>query len=495
MRLRKTLRLAPGAFRFRSLISSSAPFDPNKAREQAQRQLQREETERQKRNVTLLGLASNVTLSAAKFGIGIPMNSSALIADAIHQASDAISDVIAIGSLHLAARRADATQPFGYGHFDTIGSLALGLSLIGAGVASGYLACYDIYQSGRVSAMKSAQQISTYLSQRSPPTPLDGVPSLTDFLHGWDASSVDPYVQLAVASIVVTIMSKEYLYQRTMQLGKKTKSNLLIASAWHHRTDSLSSVVAGIGIAGSYGGLPLLDPLSALIVNGMIIRAGAEVSYDAVGDLTDRQTSDDHKDVLEKIQNISKRLSKTTELISVHDIHLRRMGGVRIVDLHAVVDYHLSTTASYQVGQRLKMAIMEEIPEVTEVFVHVDAGEDAFLKRQGENLMYKEDSDYDERYHPLPKSHYQIEAEIREVVQGMNRDVPFVLGVSHVNVHYVIREENQPARAVVEVNLLVELQDPRLRLREVDEAGQRIRRELLNKIEDLDSVDIHVQLT
>jgi len=450
----------------------------------------KERMEKRKRDITILGLGTNIALAVGKFVIGYEMGSSALVADAVHSASDGVSDIVALGSLAISSQPPSAKQPFGYGHFDTLGSLVLGLSLVAAGMGSGYFAVQDL-----IEYSLRPPVVTTHMKE----IPLQ-------------------LAQVAGASIVLSVLAKEWLFRVTYKLGKETRSNVLIANAMHHRTDSLSSIVAGFGILGSFYGIPLLDPVAALVVNGMVIKAGVEVAWDAIGDLTDRQDSADHAESCAKIKQVAARLAASTEIVNVHDVRLRRMGSIRIVDLHVVVDPTLSVTASYHAGQRLRKAILEELPDITEVFVHIDAGADAFLgptaaspgpassSSSGEDnngeTTNGDFSDLDDgfarsRVHEqkLPKSHYQIEAEVRKTVAEVGRtSVPFLRGVSHVNVHYVVQEKNQAAKAIVEVNLMVDATRRDLRFSELEEAGKLVRRALLNGVDGLDSVDVHVQL-
>lgn len=406
--------------------------------------------QRKKQQVTLLGLGTNVSLSGAKFVLGFQTGSSALVADAVHSASDAVSDVIALAFIHMAGRLPDASQPFGYGHFETLGSLTLGLTLAGAGLGSGYMA---------VDTLLHMQQLSQS-----------------------EASVWSPdMIKYVGASLALSILSKEALFRVTYKMGRETKSSILIANAWHHRTDCLSSLVAGVGIVGAVYGYPLLDPIAALIVSGMIVAAGTEVAWQAVGDLTDRQTTE-HFKVFEQVKQITERLAESSDIVSTHDVRLRRMGANRLVDLHMVVNNQLSVTASYQAGQQLRKAILDEMPDdVTDVFVHLDAGEHAFLGEHAKPALELAPK----------KNHYQIEKEVTRIVAEHSHKL-FV--VTHVNVHYVVRKANRPLKMIAEVNLLLQPQHEGLAFRELEVKGTALKRALLANIEGLDVVDLHLEL-
>lgn len=410
--------------------------------------------QRKKHQITLVGLGTNVSLSGVKFVLGFQTGSSALVADAVHSASDAISDIIALAFIHISGRLPDAKQPFGYGHFETLGSLTLGLTLAGAGLASGYMA---------VDTLLHMEELAK--SNATNPNVWSTSPDLTKYV---------------AASLILSILSKEALFHWTYKMGKEYKSSILIANAYHHRTDSVSSFVAGLGIVGAIYGYPLLDPIAALIVSGMIIAAGTDVAWQAVGDLTDRQTTD-HFKVFEKVKQITERLAKRSDIVSTHDVRLRRMGANRLIDLHVVVDNKLSVTASYQAGQMLRKAILEEMPDdVTDVFVHLDAGEHAFLGEDAEEGTVGNSK----------KNHYEIEREVSRLVSEQSH----LFKVSHVNVHYVVRKANRPLKMIVEVNLLLLKKHEHLTFAALEDEGTALKQALLKRIDGLDAVDLHIEL-
>lgn len=503
--------------------------------EDRQRRLPRDaeaaaQRDRIKKQLTLVGLGTNVSLTVGKLVVGLQTGSSSLVADGVHSLSDGVGDLIALWSIHLSSRAPNRVQPFGWGHWDTLGSFVLGLSLVGAGAASGWMSLNALIEIVSSSHPNGATEASEHMAH------------LLTTNQGY----------FALGAAAVSIVVKEALFRTMYAVGKRTNSPVMIANAWHHRADSLSTLVAGVGILGSaWGGIAVLDPVGGLLVSGMVLRAGADVAWDAAGDLTDRQGAAQFR-IGEKVKEIAERMRQSkTEIIDAHNVRVRRMGSDLVVDLHLVVDPSLSVTAAYHAGQRLRAAIMEEMPGVTEVFCHVDAGKHAFL--DDDEAKEVEAAGLPEALDEAPLlGHYEIESRVRSVVAKLaEAEEPRLRGVSHCNVHFVMvqgghhngtsgsREEEEHGHGhdggghghshdveghghshdfvethghshggvghddedhdhyeiVLEVNLMIDSPNrSTVTLADLETIGNAVRRKLFGSVERLRSVDLHVQL-
>jgi cation diffusion facilitator family transporter len=202
--------------------------------------------------ITGIGSVVNLVLSAAKGGAGVACGSSALIADAVHSLSDLASDAATVLAVRLSRKPADHDHPYGHGRYETVGALTVSgmvaLSGLGIGVHS--------YEAMMALAVVSGGDVAAAA---------DGTP-----------------MPVAAAVAAASILAKELLFQQTKIVAQRIRSDSLLANAWHHRSDAMSSVVALGGVVGTIMGLPLLDPLAGLVVGGLVIRTGAEMAWESI---------------------------------------------------------------------------------------------------------------------------------------------------------------------------------------------------------------------
>ena len=364
--------------------------------------------------VTWLGLLANLALALLKGVAGIFSNSAAMIADAGHSFSDLLSDLIALWALRMAQTPKDQNHPYGHGKFETIGALFLALMLIATGIG---IAIHAIEQ----------------VDQREVPG------------------------NLALAVAIASILFKEALYRITSYIGERNHSRMLIANAWHHRSDAISSLVALIGIGGAQWGFPLLDPIAGILVAGWIVKIGLTIGYNSVRELSDEVVEEDILPALKQALNQIEGVEK------FHDLRTRRMGSYVLVDLHVQVDSRLSVSAGHQIGERVRMMLLEQIPQVNEVLVHIDAEEDL-----------------DESHPTLMRPQSDIESDIRQILQT----IPEIKGISHILCHFLKEQLS------VQIEIMV---DPRLRVYEVQIIARKARR-LVEEINDIQTADIHLEL-
>lgn len=277
--------------------------------------------------VTWIGLVINVVLSVLKLIFGLIGHSQALVADAFHSLSDLATDFAVLLGVKYWAVPPDEAHPYGHKRIETMVTSVIGLALAAVGIGIGYEALTTIRE------------------------PHDTHP-------GWIAFIV------AVSSIV----SKEILYHWTKRVGKRIKSSAVIANAWHHRTDALSSIPVAIAIvvAVIYPGLAYVDHLGALVVSVFIVYSAWEILKPTLFELSDAAAS---KDACEKIKEL---LVNVDGIKSVHAIRTRRMGSGIYTDLHIMVDEHLSVREGHEIARNARRKLLSEGPDVSDVIVHIE---------------------------------------------------------------------------------------------------------------------------
>jgi len=383
-------------------------------------------------SITWVGASINGILGLGKLTAGVYGNSASLIADAAHSLSDLISDFVTLAALKLAQRPPDSTHPFGYGRYETIGAFTVsGILIMSAGGT----------------AMHSLDLL---------------VPAWSSVPHA-HPELVVPFHSFGIAVAASSIVSKEFLYRKTMRIARRLRSKVLEANAWHHRTDALSSVVALVALLGSSMGYHFLDPIGGLVVSGMIFKAGADIGLESVQDLAD---GNNHNSKLkEEIKRLIKELAVNSggEVTGCHSIRTRRVGPEIFVDLCIFVDEKLTVSAAHNASERISQCIEASIDEVEEVMVHVE-----FEPHARHNAV-------------IMRPHPEIERDVRAVVM----QIPQIWGVTHVRSHFW---ENK-----VHVELEIEIAD-RFSVQEAKEIGEDARNRILESIPDISSADVHLEL-
>ena len=381
----------------------------------------RDLSEKHALKVTLLGLAANLILALAKGFIGIIANSSALIADAGHSVSDLLSDGITLWAVRMSSIPKDKNHPYGHGKFETVGTFIISLLLLFTGIG-----------------------IAGHVFNRM------------------DATVVPGTIALWMAGIAIIV--KEALFHVTRMVGRRTGSRVLMANAWHHRSDAISSVAALLGIAGAQLGIPLMDPIAGMLVAGLIIKTGIDIGYESIRELTDETVEED------VISELGKIMSGIEGVDHYHEMRARRMGPHLLVDLHIQVDSMMSISAAHQVAERVRLEILEKLPAVNEVLVHVDA-EDDHVGDEGSELLQDI---------VLMRPQGEIENDVKKVLA----EIPEIQGITHIYCHYL----NQ--KLTVQVNILL---DAEMRIRDAQKIASAARRKI-EQIKDIDSADLHLEL-
>lgn len=285
----------------------------------------------QVRRITWIGLVVNLFLSALKFTVGYLGSSQAVIADAVHSLSDMATDLAVIFGVKFWLAPADHDHPYGHRRIETIVTAAIGISLVIVAVGIGYKALASI----RV----------THLAQPR---------------------------SIALIGAVLSLVFKESLYHWTLSVGKRTKSPAVIANAWHHRSDALSSIPAiiAVTIAIMNPKLAFIDHVGALVVSIFILRVSWSIIQPAFSELSDSGATG--KD-LDMITSVAHQIAGVQR---VESVRTRRFGSGIHVDLHVQVEGEMSVRAGHNIAGAVKSHLLEKGPAVLDVVVHIEPYED-----------------------------------------------------------------------------------------------------------------------
>jgi len=283
------------------------------------------------RRVTWIGMAINIGLAALKLVCGLLGNSQAVVADAVHSVSDCATDVAILIGVRYWNKPPDACHPHGHRRIETVVTVLIGLSLAGVALGLGYRA------------------VATMLA------PHGGPP-------GW----------IALLAAAVSIVSKETLYHWTVVVGHRVKSSAVVANAWHHRSDAFSSIPAFVAVGGAMlmPAWTWLDHVGAIVVSLFILHAAFNILRPAYNELIDTGAS----------MMVSRKLALLAEGVEgvreVHGLRTRFVGGGLHVDLHVLVDPHLTVAEGHRIAGKVKYELLKEGPDVADVLVHLEPFEE-----------------------------------------------------------------------------------------------------------------------
>lgn len=272
-----------------------------------------------------MGFFGNLGLAALKGVAGVLANSSAMMADAVHSASDIFASLFVYISLKIASKPADKDHPYGHGKAEVISTLIVGLMLGGAGI-------HII-----ISAFAVIRQVN-----------------------------IHPPGNLAIYAAVLSIIIKELMYRFTYRAGVLSNSPSTIANAKDHRSDAYSSIAALIGIIGAKLAYPILDPVAGIIVAFFIFKMSYDIIMDASGQIMDESPGQKMIDEIQQLSSIVNGVRNT------HDIRVRRSGAVYLIDLDIVVDPEISVKQAHDIGDRVRDMLFAHMENIIEVRVHVD---------------------------------------------------------------------------------------------------------------------------
>ncbi|KAF4148131.1 dimerization domain of Zinc Transporter [Phytophthora infestans] len=320
--------------------------------------------------ITWVGVWLNVVLSGLKGVAGVAFHSSGLLADAAHSISDLVSDFVTLVALKYCARPADTSQPYGYGKYETMGALSVSLLLVGGslGIMVHSLDTLLVLMEPAtvISALDPKEVVE--LVEHLDPQALEAVETLAKATHGHGHGTVMHPAALGIAAL--SVAAKEALFRTTMNIGRRVHSSVLIANAWHHRSDAVTSVVAMGGIGLSLAGFPLFDPLAGIAVGGIILKMGAEIGWDSVKELCDTKLPDTTIKSLEKAAD-SVVGTSNGGVLQVRQLRCRKVGRYIHVDLTLVVDDASGVHHAVEWKQKVKNAIKHQVPRVKDIVVEI----------------------------------------------------------------------------------------------------------------------------
>ncbi len=282
--------------------------------------------------VTIVGSIVNLVLTAFKLIGGIAGHSSAMVADAIHSMSDFATDLAVIVFVKLSGKPADSRHAYGHGKFETLGTLTIGLVLLAVGVA-----------------MLTG-----------------GVRSTVAFFNG-EVIKVPGMIALVAA--VVSIVSKEWLYRYTVKAEKRLHSPALLANAWHHRSDALTSVAALLGIGGAIvlgERWAVLDPIAAAVVSLFIIKAAFDLCRNAIDELLEKSLPQD------EIDQISRTLLATKGVEQFHHLRTRKVGTRTAVEVHLKMDGGLTLRQAHDIATNAELSLRALLGHDAIITIHME---------------------------------------------------------------------------------------------------------------------------
>ncbi len=282
--------------------------------------------DRQVRFAGWVGLVFNLALAGAKLAAGVVGHSQAVVADAVHSLSDAVTDVAIIAGVRYWSQPADDRHPHGHRRIETMVAAAIGGVLAAIAVGLGWEAIRGL---GRPVSVPRG---------------------------------------IALGAAVLSIVVKEWLFQWTRAVGRQADSTALIANAWHHRTDAMSSVPAAIavGVAMLDPRLAVVDRIGALVVCFIILYAAWRIVAPAIAQLADAAAPEGDR------QRIEQLALGVRGVMSAHALRTRQVGSKLAVDLHVEVDAGLSVAEGYRIGQEVRRELLEFGPGVADVLVQVE---------------------------------------------------------------------------------------------------------------------------
>lgn len=290
--------------------------------------------------VSAVSIAVNLFLSLFKFLAGILGRSSAMVSDAIHSASDVFSTIIVIIGVRISQKESDKEHPYGHERMESVASMFLAIVLALTGFAIGYEGILKIFK-GNYTSLK--------------------IPTL-----------------LPLIAAIVSIVVKEWMYWYTRSAAKKVNSDALMADAWHHRSDGLSSIGSFVGILGARLGYPVLDPVASVVICLFILKASYDILNESMGKMIDKSCDD------ETIESMKRCILSDEDVIVLDEIKTRLFGSKMYVEVEIGCDGNLTLFSAHDIAQRVHDSIEKAYPSVKHCMVHVNPEDTKRMLRKEE---------------------------------------------------------------------------------------------------------------
>lgn len=282
--------------------------------------------------VTIAGSIINILLLVFKFVAGILGHSAAMIADAIHSLTDFVTDAIVLIFVRLGSKPTDHDHDYGHGKYETLASAIIGVSLLVVGM----MICYS---------------------------------GVTKTYHAMCGEPLQQPGFIALAAAVASVVLKEWAYRFTVRVGRRCHSEAVVANAWHHRSDALSSVGTTVGIGGAIilgEKWAVLDPLTAIVVSFFIMKAAWSVLSKAVDELTDGSLPKETEDEIESIVNEDKEVSV------VHNLCTRRIGNRIAIEMHVRMPGETSLYVAHHHATEIEKRLKQRFGADTHISIHLE---------------------------------------------------------------------------------------------------------------------------
>lgn len=294
--------------------------------------MERKDRKKDIMRITLWGAAVNILLTAGKIAAGIFGRSAAMIADGVHSLSDLLSDAVVLVFTQISSKEKDNRHAFGHGKFETMATLIISLILVIIG----------------------AKLMG------------EGVRNIINVING-EIIPAPKFIALAAAAISIAL--KEILYHATMKVGKRCGSTAVIANAWHHRSDALSSIASMIGIGGAIAlgsRWTVLDPIVSCCISIAIIVVAVKMALPSLAELLEASLPEDI------VNEIMETAASVEGVCDIHELKTRRNGMSFIIDAHIVVDQHISIVEAHNIATEVERALRRKYGNETQVNIHME---------------------------------------------------------------------------------------------------------------------------
>ncbi|CAO0801103.1 unnamed protein product [Mucor circinelloides] len=325
--------------------------------------------------ITIIGLASNVGLTIAKGAAGWVMNSASLLAEALHSFSDLLSDFVTLYTFKMSRKPADSVYPYGYGKFETVGSVTVSSLLLAGAVGIGWHSFDLLLATLQTAGPLVSDTTATVAAAASSNVAESTAAASPPHVHG-HGGVLDPNAAwFALASVLI----KEWLYRATIKVGISERSEVLMANAWHHRSDAYSSAVALVAIVGSYAGMPVLDPLGGIVVSGMLVKSSVGLLGSSMKELMDKGiTPEQLNEITDAITMV-----KNTELdlMNFHSVRGRKQGPFNHIDLVLQLNPAISMEKAYQIEELVRSSVKKNCDNIQDIMIYLEDAKAAAAKQ------------------------------------------------------------------------------------------------------------------
>ena len=282
--------------------------------------------------ITVFGTIVNTLLLAFKFLAGILGGSAAMLADAVHSLSDFLTDIVVLVFVKISNRPADRKHSYGYGKYETLATLCIGIALLAVGIGIA----------------------------------VDGVEKI---IQVWNGETLAQPGWIAFWAAIASIALKELTYWLTIRVAKQVDSEALRANAWHHRSDALSSIGTGLGIGGAIllgQKWTILDPIAALVVSVFIVLTALRLTYGALGEFLEQSLPEENENEIRAIVAADKELSE------LHHLCTRRLGNRVAIEMHLRMPGNTPLTIAHKHASAIEQQLKQRFGDQTHINIHLE---------------------------------------------------------------------------------------------------------------------------